>query len=219
MPMNAKLVLPIVIFLLVQMGISIWAFGGLALFFSHASLVALVVVTVILSVASFFTQGNLSSGEREDRSNRWVLRAFAILGILSAVLPPYTDRIGFWTIDGETTRWIGVVVLAIGGAIRIWPVFVLGKRFSGLVAIQPGHTLVTTGIYSYIRNPSYLGLIIAALGWGLAFRSVVGVILALMNLVPLIARMDSEEALLRSEFGSEYDAYYARTKRLLPGIY
>jgi protein-S-isoprenylcysteine O-methyltransferase Ste14 len=219
MPMNAKLVLPVVIFFAVQMGLSIWAFGGFAAFFSHPPLVAVIVVTVVLTIASFFTRGNLSTGEREDRDNRWVLKAFAVLGILSAVVPPYTDRIGFWTIDGETTRWIGVGLLAIGGVIRLWPVFVLGHRFSGLVAIQPGHTLVTTGIYSYIRNPSYLGLIVGALGWGLAFRSIIGVILALLNLVPLIARMDSEEALLRSEFGGEYDAYYARTKRLIPGIY
>ena len=52
------------------------------------------------------------------------------------------------------------MLFAVGGALRIWPVFVLGRRFSGLVAIQPGHTLVTTGIYSVIRNPSYLGLLI-----------------------------------------------------------
>ena len=36
---------------------------------------------------------------------------------------------------------------------RIWPIFVLGRRFSGLVAIQPGHTLVTRGVYGVIRHP------------------------------------------------------------------
>jgi len=51
---------------------------------------------------------------------------------------------------------------------------VLGQRFSGLVAIQPGHTLVTSGVYGVIRNPSYLGLQINSLGWSLAFRSGVG---------------------------------------------
>ena len=34
----------------------------------------------------------------------------------------------------------------VGGALRLWPVFILGRRFSGLVAIQPEHALVTTGI-------------------------------------------------------------------------
>ena len=38
-------------------------------------------------------------------------------------------------------RWLGVVLFTVGGALRLWPVFVLGRRFSGLVAIQPGHTL------------------------------------------------------------------------------
>jgi protein-S-isoprenylcysteine O-methyltransferase Ste14 len=98
-------------------------------------------------------------------------------------------------------------------------VYVLGDRFSGLVAIQPGHTLVTTGIYSHIRNPSYLGLLISSFGWSLAFRSAVGVILTALLVPPLIARMHAEERLLASEFGAEYEAYRARTWRLVPRIY
>ena len=77
-------------------------------------------------------------------------------------------------------RWLGVVLFAAGGALRIAPTFVLGRRFSGLVAIQPGHELVTTGLYGTIRHPSYLGLILMMLGWALGFRSLVGVLLALL---------------------------------------
>ena len=150
---------------------------------------------------------------------RWVLTAFAVLGLLDGYLPAYTDRCDFWTLDGETTRWIGVVLFAVGGALRIWPVFVLGNRFSGLVAIQPGHTLVTHGIYAVIRHPSYLGLLVNSLGWGLAFRSGVGVLLTALIAPPLLARIQAEERLLRSQFGDEYDAYRARTSRLIPGIY
>ena len=131
----------------------------------------------------------------------------------------YTDRKGICVIDGDTTRWIGIAVCLVGGVLRMWPVFVLGNRFSGLVAIQPGHTLVTTGIYSRIRNPSYLGLLVGSLGWALTFRSEVGVLLAVLMLVPLVGRMNAEENLLRAHFGAEYDAYCARTKRLIPGIY
>ena len=108
---------------------------------------------------------------------------------------------------------------AIGSALRLWPVFVLGHRFSGLVAIQPGHTLVTSGIYRIIRHPSYLGLLIGTLGWGLAFRSGVGVLLAALMIPPLVARIRAEERLLRTEFGAEYDAYRARTSRLIPGLF
>ena len=173
----------------------------------------------MLTGAALFSEGNLSAGEREDRANRWVLIAFAVLGLLSAWLPAYTDAKDIWTIDGDTVRWIGVVLFALGGVLRLWPVFVLGRRFSGLVAIQPGHALVTDGIYRVIRHPSYLGLLVGSFGWALAFRSGVGLVLAALMLLPLIGRIRAEEALLREQFGADYEAYRARSWRLVPGIY
>ena len=204
---------------LLYFGLAILGAGGFAAFFSHRPLIGITVIGLILAGVALFSGGNLSPGEREDRANRWVLVVFGIIGILSAWLPAYTDRIDFWTIDGEAIRWLGVVLFAAGGVLRLWPVFVLGRRFSGLVAIQPGHTLVTSGVYGVIRNPSYLGLLISSLGWALAFRSVVGVLLVLLLVPPLIARINSEERLLHSQFGDEYEAYRSRTWRLIPGLY
>ncbi len=201
------------------LGLAILGWGGFAAFFSHPPLIALTIVACLLFAIAPFSGGNISPGEREDRSNRWVLPVFGALGLLSAWLPAYTDRHEFWTIDGDGMRWIGVVLFAAGGALRMWPVFVLGQRFSGLVAIQPGHELVTTRVYGVIRHPSYLGLLISSLGWALAFRSGVGVLLAACMLPALLARMRAEENLLRSHFGAQYDAYRARTSRLIPGVY
>jgi protein-S-isoprenylcysteine O-methyltransferase Ste14 len=169
------------------LGLAVLGWGGLAAFFSHPARIALTIVLFAMAVASVFVGGNLSSGEREDRGNRWVIAAFGLIGLLSAYLPAYTDRIEFWTIDGDAVRWLGVVLFALGGALRLWPVYVLGDRFSGLVAIQRGHTLVTDGIYGVIRHPSYLGLLVNSLGWALAFRSGVGVLLTALMLVPLVA--------------------------------
>ena len=166
-----------------------------------------------------FAGGNLSPGEREDRTNRWVLIPFSIVGLALGFVPAFTDRIGFLTLDGNAIRWAGIALFIAGASLRLWPVFVLGNRFSGLVAIQQGHRLVTTGIYSVIRNPSYAGLLLYFIGWSLAFRSAVGLILAVLLVPPLIARIRSEEALLASHFGAEYEAYRARTARLIPGIY
>jgi protein-S-isoprenylcysteine O-methyltransferase Ste14 len=205
--------------ILAYFGLAILGWGGFAAFFSHPALVAVVVGGLVLAVAAAFSAGNLSPGEREDRGNRWVIGALGILTLPAGYLPAYTDRIDFWTIDGGAVRWLGVVLLVGGGALRLWPVFILGRRFSGLVAIQPGHTLVTTGVYGVIRHPSYLGLLISSLGWALAFRSVVGVLLAALMLVPLVARMRAEEALLHSHFGAAYDSYCRRTSRLIPGLY
>jgi protein-S-isoprenylcysteine O-methyltransferase Ste14 len=109
--------------------------------------------------------------------------------------------------------------IRLGGVLRLAPVFVLGRGFSGLVAIQEGHRLVTGGIYGVIRHPSYLGLLISVLGWNLAFRASVGVVIALMTLPVVIARIGAEERLLNETFGAEYDAYRARTWRLMPYVY
>jgi len=212
-------ILSVVVGTALYLGLAIAGLGGFQAFFAHPALIALAVVLVVVSGVALCAGGNLSPGEREDRSNRWVIVAFTVIGLLIGYLPAFTDRKDFWTLDGETIRWVGVVLFAAGTALRIWPVFVLGNRFSGLVAIQPGHQLVTTGVYKIIRNPSYLGLLVGTLGWALAFRSIVGILLAAMLIPPLVARMRAEEGLLHPHFGGEYDAYRARTWRLIPWLY
>jgi protein-S-isoprenylcysteine O-methyltransferase Ste14 len=219
MKISPRLALFTTITTFAYLALAICGEGGIHAYFSHPPLIALAIVLCALSASSLFTAGNLSSGEREDRGNRWVLIVFGIVGTLSGWLPAYTDRINLLTFGGDAVRWLGIILFAAGGALRIWPVFVLGRRFSGLVAIQPDHTLVTTGIYRFIRNPSYLGLLISSIGWALAFRSSLGVLLALCYIPPLIARMHAEERLLQSQFGEAYAAYRNRSWRLIPGVY
>ena len=200
------------------LGLSVLGWEGAA-FFANPARNALAMVTLAMALAALFAGGNLSSGVREDRGNRWVIAAFGALGLFIGFLPAYTDRIDFWTIDGDVIRWLGVGIYAAGGALRLWPVFILGQRFSGLVAIQPGHKLVTSGIYGTIRHPSYLGLLLIGLGWAFAFRSGVGLILFALMTPVVLSRIRAEERLLDVEFGEEYRAYTQRTSRLLPGIY
>jgi protein-S-isoprenylcysteine O-methyltransferase Ste14 len=216
---SLRLTLTVLLTSLAYYGLAVLGSGGLAAFFAEPARTGAAIVGMALAVVGLFSGGNLSRGEREDRGNRWIFVPLALLAVLGAFLPAYTERVGFWVLDGEAIRWVGLALFAAGCALRIWPVFVLGRRFSGLVAIQPGHTLVTTGIYSVIRHPSYLGLLILTLGWGLVFRSGVGVLLAVLTVPPILARIRAEERLLNSQFGAEYDAYRARTARLLPGAF
>ena len=98
---------------LAYLGLAVLGWGGFAAFFSHP---ALIVLAIALSGVALFSGGNLSPGEREDRSNRWAIVAFGLIGLLNAYLPAYTDRKGLWTLDGDTIRWVGVVLFAAGGA-------------------------------------------------------------------------------------------------------
>jgi protein-S-isoprenylcysteine O-methyltransferase Ste14 len=216
---NPRLVVFTILSVIAYLALAVAGAGGAGRFFSYPPLIAIGLVTIALGIVSLFSEAHVGSGVKEDRSNRWVIAALGVLGLLGAYLPAYTDRIDFLTFGGEGIRWLGVVVYTIGGVLRVAPVFILGRRFSGLVAIQPEHRLVTSGLYGIIRNPSYLGLLVLSLGWAFAFRSGVGVILAVLSLLVVLARIKSEERLLSENFGAEYDAYRARTWRLLPYVY
>ena len=200
------------------LGLAVWGEGGLHAFAAHVPLVWVAIVTLVQGAVAPLTQGSLSPGVREDRGNRWVVAAFGVIGLVDGYLPAWSDRTGFLAM-AEAVRWPGAILYTLGGGLRFWPVLVLGRRFSGLVAIQEGHELVTGGVYGLVRHPSYLGMLAMTLGWGLAFRSWLGVILAALTILPLIARVQAEERLLASEFGAPYAAYRARTWRLLPWLY
>ncbi len=217
--MTAKLGFLSVVAVLVQLGLAVAGWGGFAAFFGHRALVALTVATVLFTAVSLFSKGSLNTGVEEDRGNRWVLGAFAVLALLNAYVPALTDRLGVWTMDGDALRWVGVAVFCVGVTLRLWPVFVLGSRFSGLVAIQKEHRLETGGVYRVVRNPSYLGLLISLLGWVLAFRSGMGLVLVGLMVLPLVVRIHAEERLLGEHFGEEYATYRRKTWRLVPGIY
>jgi len=97
---------------LAYLGLAILGWGGFAGFFSHPALIALASTLFVLTGVALFSGGNLSPGEREDRTNRWVIAALGVIGVLAAYLPAYTDRKEFWTVDGDAVRWLGVVLFA-----------------------------------------------------------------------------------------------------------
>ncbi|MGP0063168.1 MAG: methyltransferase family protein [Isosphaeraceae bacterium] len=200
-------------------GLAVWGWGGWSAFMAHPARAGAVVATLVFSVAAMFTSGNLSSGRREDTTNRWIFLPFLVLGIVLAWLPAYTDRRDIGAVDGDSVRYFGLALYVVGCILRVGPVFELGRRFSGLVAIQEGHELETSGFYRVIRHPSYLGLLLLLVGWALVFRSAIGVLVSLLLIPPLVARMNSEEALLESEFGERYADYRRRTWRMLPFLY
>jgi protein-S-isoprenylcysteine O-methyltransferase Ste14 len=119
----------------IYIGLAVLGWGGWSDFMANSARVGAVITIVVASIAAMFTSGNLSSGQREDTKNRWIFLPFLVLGFMLAWLPAYTDRRDIWTIDGDTVRYRGLALFVIGCVLRLAPVFVLGRRFSGLVAI------------------------------------------------------------------------------------
>jgi protein-S-isoprenylcysteine O-methyltransferase Ste14 len=205
-------------------GVSFVAFSlgrgdWVSFFQSPARLGALVVSLALCILVAFADFGGMNPGKKEDRGNRWIFGPLSVLMVGMAVLPAYLDGRNLWVGDETITPYIGLAMLALGGALRLGAVFVLGRRFTGLVAIQEEHRLQTSGLYRLIRHPSYTGALLYICGYVLLFRCWLGLLLVAGTLAILVARMNAEEALLESEFGENYASYRSRTWRLVPWVY
>lgn len=88
-----------------------------------------------------------------------------------------------------------------------------------LLAFEKTTTLVTTGIYHYIRHPLYSSLLFLA--WGIFFKIPhwSGVLLVLAATFSLIATARADEAECIRFFGDSYQEYMKRTKMFVPFIF
>jgi protein-S-isoprenylcysteine O-methyltransferase Ste14 len=205
---------------LIFFGIMLLAYGDVWRFFEDPARQGMIVASVLMAIFALFSgSSGLGSGQREDRSNRWIFAPILLLTIVLAWLPPYLDGRNLWTLKQPIIPYVGLALFILGGVLRLAPVFALGRRFSGLVAIQQGHRLKTDGWYRFVRHPSYAGLLVNCTGLVLIFRCWLGLFLVVGFLAILLARIKAEEALLASTFGEEYDAYRRRTWRLVPWLY
>ena len=204
------------VFFVILPGLGWGSLGGLL---SDPSRVGAFVVVGLASVASLFTGINLGGCVRADAKDRWMLAPLGLISLGIAGVPAYDDRHDLATIDGEATRYLGLVLMAVGSVLRVGPMFVLGRRFTWPLASQEKHALMTTGFYRVIRHPSYLGAFLGGIGWVLVFRSGLGLILMALLLPGFLPVVRAEEKLLMAEFGEQYEAYRKRTWRLVPFLY
>jgi protein-S-isoprenylcysteine O-methyltransferase Ste14 len=205
---------------LLFLGLVILGWGDWATFFSNPARTGAMILALAGAIAYGFSgSSGLQIGPVDDPASRWIFIPIIIIAIAFAWLPSHLDRLNLWTIDGNTVRYAGLIIAAIGGFVRVATVFELGHRFSIFVALQSHHRLKTDGFYSLVRHPSYFGMLTAMAGWAFVFRSVIGFSLVLAMCLPVIALIHAEEDFLVREFGEEYLTYQQRTRwRLLPCI-
>jgi protein-S-isoprenylcysteine O-methyltransferase Ste14 len=122
--------------------------------------------------------------------------------------------------DLPTLTVAGMFFFVIGLGIMCWGQVTLHRNYSGTVVIREGHKLITHGIYRYVRNPMYFGLLIGVCFGLPAYGRSLNAFLVSLLLVPIILnRIRLEEELLTEHFGDEYLDFKASTKRLIPFVY
>ena len=126
------------------------------------------------------------------------------------------------TLAGGTATLLGLVgsiLSTLGVAVAIGAALQLLRRrsFSALPQPRDDGGLVDSGLYARVRHPIYSGIALGGLGWAIARGSPLALAADVALVAILYLKAAREEELLIGHYPA-YEAYRARTKRLIPGI-
>ena len=171
---------------------------------------------VVIAVATRTRRG---SGNVRDQGSMLLLWIVIFASITASEWVRYAVPVPMFG-GAYWLRVAAIAVLVAGLAIRWTAILTLGKSFSANVAIRESQKVHRTGLYRFVRHPSYSGLVLIFLAVGLHARNWVSLVLATVpTTLGLFYRIHVEERALREAFGDEYAAYSRETKRLVPGVF
>jgi protein-S-isoprenylcysteine O-methyltransferase Ste14 len=186
---------------------------------------AAVIASNIAMILIRAPHGQRSRGVKVARSRKGPLEiallSFAWLGFIIPLLWVVTSWLAFADYPLRPLPFVaGVLCLAVGLWFFHRSHADLGTNWSITLEVREKHQLVTHGIYRRVRHPMYMALFLYSVGQALALPNWVAGPSYLVAFGLLFAlRLGPEERMMREEFGADYDAYVARTKRLVPGIW
>jgi len=133
------------------------------------------------------------------------------------IIPGLDRRFGWSDIPPEII--IATDAIILGGYLLIFMVFRQNSYASRIVEIDHEQKVITTGLYSMVRHPMYLGVLIMYLPTPLALGSYWGLIPMALLPVTLILRIINEEKVLKENLEG-YSEYCLKTRyRLIPFIW
>ena len=120
----------------------------------------------------------------------------------------------------ELQQVAGMVIGAAGAAVALWCIFTFASIGRGTPApFDPPRRLVIQGPYRFVRNPMYIGSVLALSGAALFYESLP--LLGYAGLFLLATHFFVvwyEEPALRRTFGQEYEAYCQQVRRWWPRV-
>ncbi len=165
------------------------------------------------------TRTSRSTGQTRDRGSLVVLLAviFGAIWVTMAYGATHPHNIPG---NREWLRLASLLLLMVGLAVRWTAIATLGVSFSTNVAIHSNQTLRKTGLFRWVRHPSYSGMLAIFAAIGLSQQNWVSLlIMVVFPTAALLYRIHVEEVALGEAFGEEYESYRQSTFRLIPGIY
>lgn len=119
----------------------------------------------------------------------------------------------------EAATWIGTALFGIGGLLWLWTQACMGRLWSDLAIVQPGHTVLKHGPYAVVRHPMYLSFWIMAVGGFLATHTLAVSLPFLLHVFVVSLGIPGEERILMRHVDGYGDYALAVPDRLIPGLY
>ncbi len=114
---------------------------------------------------------------------------------------------------------LGACIVAIGAVVNIRGRIDLGKNWANQVVIYTDHTLVTSGVYRFVRHPLYASIIWMLFGASIMEMNIGSTLATAAIFIPFMTyRAKQEEAALLPEFPA-YAAYTKRVPRFFPSLH
>ena len=185
-----------------------------------AWLVAFYVMSAIRAPHVIRNAGNTIAETRGGWADRALLAGMGLTGVALPFIALATSWLSL--ADYAMPDWATAtgVVLAVAALALLWRAhFDLGINWSPSLELRRDHGLVVLGVYHYVRHPIYVSIWLWSLAQPLLVHNWLGgaAILPAFALLYFV-RVPREEAMMRDRFGATYDAYCARTGRLLPKL-
>jgi protein-S-isoprenylcysteine O-methyltransferase Ste14 len=191
--------------------------------FYHPAMTTVWVVTDVIWVVPEIFFGRRRPGkdaQLADRGSKAVVIGALNLGVFLAFLATFMAPGLSLQTPWKTVFAIGIAVWYLGIFFRWYSIRVLGRFFTTDVAISQGQHVVKRGPYRWVRHPSYLGGLIAAIGFGMTMTNWLAMLLPAGCLAASYAyRIPIEERALVQGLGPDYSSYMQRTWRLIPFVF
>lgn len=115
---------------------------------------------------------------------------------------------------------VGILCLAVGLWLFHRSHVDLGRNWSITLQVREQHQLVQSGVYRKLRHPMYSALLLYSVGQALVLPNwVAGPSYLVTFGILFVFRVQREESMMIEEFGDEYTAYMATTRRIVPWVW
>lgn len=154
----------------------------------------------------------------EARPLQRILIAIIFLAFPAAFVVGGLDFRSGWSQMPVPLVVLGDVLVALGLGVAML-VIVQNGYAAANVTVEPGQTLVSTGLYGRVRHPMYTGNVVLMLGIPFALGSYWDLLLLVPGILVLVLRIRDEETLLLAELPGYRDYVMQVRHRLLPGVW